>query len=156
MALVIWARFFKLEWCRNHPQIWSADDFWTFWDAIICAETFVACKSRFFYKSKVVTGHHREWWTLRSLVFYCHDTLKASIQSELQSHWLGRLDYFVNWRLKEWRCILRSELRTQRFASVYYFQNWKLLDWEVYTILGTEKLKALEVYTIFGTENWAP
>ena len=25
MVLVIWAMFFKSEWCRKHPKIWSGD-----------------------------------------------------------------------------------------------------------------------------------
>ena len=27
MFLAVWARFFKVEWCRNHIEIWSGDRF---------------------------------------------------------------------------------------------------------------------------------
>ena len=31
MVLVVWARFFKLEWCRTHFKIWSGNRFLSFW-----------------------------------------------------------------------------------------------------------------------------
>ena len=41
IVLAVRAMFFKLEWCRNHPKIWSGGQFLNILEVIICAETFV-------------------------------------------------------------------------------------------------------------------
>ena len=44
MVLVIWARFFKLDWCRNHAKIYSGDRFLDIWEGDNLRGNFVACK----------------------------------------------------------------------------------------------------------------
>ena len=41
MVLVVWATFFELAWCRNHPKMWSGCRFLNIWEALTGAETFL-------------------------------------------------------------------------------------------------------------------
>ena len=65
IVLAVWAGFFKSEWHGNHPKLWSGDDFWTCWDAINCAETFVVCtwhvKNKLFKTASTTQSRSATW-----------------------------------------------------------------------------------------------
>ena len=77
MVLAVSARCFKLVWCRNQAKIRSRDDFWTFWDAILCAETFLLIT--YVFKTKYSKRHRWAPIDLRRGVHLKHQNLISKL-----------------------------------------------------------------------------